>query len=263
MPELPEVEAVCRKLRCVEGRRIVGAKVIRCAAQSVARRVTGRGIERIDRRGKHILMRLEGGLTVHTHLKMTGNLYAIPDQRLPPACARVILELDDDRAVVFEDSRALGRMEAVSSRSLDRALAGELGPEPLSPEFTAESLWNAARKARQPAKIFLMDQRRIAGLGNIYAAEALFRSRIGPRTPMARLSRRRVDALHEAIVAVLTEALESACRAYGGPGEFSEAEDLPLAVYGREDEACFECGKRIRRIVQGGRSTYYCPSCQR
>jgi formamidopyrimidine-DNA glycosylase len=227
------------------------------------RRVTGRTVERIERRGKHILMRLDGGLTLHTHLKMTGNLYAIPDRRLAPANARVILELDDDRAVIFEDSRALGRMEAVRSQSLDRLLGGELGPEPLSGEFTVESLWLASRRSKQPAKLFLMDQRRVAGLGNIYAAEALFRSRISPRKRMSGISRERIGSLHEAIVGVLNEALESACRAYAGPGEFSEAEDFPLAVYGREGEPCLECSQFIRRITQGGRSTYYCPACQR
>jgi formamidopyrimidine-DNA glycosylase len=262
MPELPEVEAVCRKLRTVEGARIAAARVFRCASATLPRRIAGRRIHRIERRGKHILIRLDGGFTLDTHLRMSGNLYSIPNHCLHPAAARVIVELHDGRGIILEDNRALARMEAVSSEKLDQRLARQLGPEPLSEQFTVDAFVATARAARQPAKIFLMDQRRVAGLGNIYAAEALFRARIGPCRVIQGISRVRLAKLHSAIVAILNDAVQSACIAYEAPGEFAEAEAFPLAVYDREGEPCWVCGRAIRRIPQRGRSTYYCPRCQ-
>jgi formamidopyrimidine-DNA glycosylase len=263
MPELPEVEAVCRKLRAVQGRIIVEVRALRCATPSVKRKARGRRIERVERRGKHILVRLDSGLTLHVHLRMTGNLYPIPDRRFAPAGARVVLVLDDDGAVVFEDSRALGRMDLVDSTRLDAKLDREVGVEPLSAGFTAELFAALARRSRKPSKLFLMDQEKVAGLGNIYAAESLYRAGIHPRKRMQTLSRARIDRLHAAIVAILGDAVQSAWTAYSGPGAIAEAESFPLEVYGREGEPCRACGKAIRRIPQGGRSTYFCPGCQR
>jgi formamidopyrimidine-DNA glycosylase len=264
VPELPEVEAVCRKLRQspVVGLRIVSVDARRCAAASVSELAVGRTITAVERRAKHILMRLSGGHTLHVHLRMTGNFYALPDVRLHEAGARVIFGLTGRAGMVYTDPRALGRLEVVPSAEIDAALA-ELGPEPLDEGFTAEAFAAEVALRRQPAKTFLLDQRRLAGLGNIYAAEVLFRAGLDPRKPLARLKRPRLDRLHGEIVAILRDAVESACRAYGGPGQFSEAEDFPLAVYGREGEACPQCSGLVRRIVQGGRSTYFCPACQR
>lgn len=255
MPELPEVEAVCRKLR----RDAVGAKIVRA---SPALRVRGRRISAVERRGKNILIRLDQALTIRVHLRMTGNLYVIPDARLRPAAARAWFELGDGRALLLEDTRRLGVIECLRTREADRRMA-ELGVEPLSDEFTAEWLVGAARGARLPAKLLLMDQKRIAGLGNIYSAEVLFRAGIHPAKPLNRLSRRRLVGLHAAIVAILDDAVQSACNAYSGPGQFEAGETFPLAVYGREGQACPRCTRRIRRITQAGRSTYFCPGCQR
>ena len=263
MPELPEVEAVCRNLRSsIIGAMIRRVTVRRCAAESVARLAIGRKIQAVDRRAKHILVRLSGGHTLHVHLRMTGNFFAIPDWRLHSANARVIFELTGKAGLVYEDPRALGRLDIVETAKLDTALA-KLGPEPLSPEFTAGAFAESARASKLPAKLFLMDQRKVAGLGNIYAAEALFRAGVDPRKPLARLRRPKLDRLHGEIVSILEDAIQSASRSYAGPGAFSEAEDFPLAVYGREGEPCTICGGTVGRIAQGGRSTYFCPRCQR
>jgi formamidopyrimidine-DNA glycosylase len=134
--------------------------------------------------------------------------------------------------------------------------------EPLSDAFTLDYLITAAR-ARKPAKLFLMDQQHIAGLGNIYAAEALFRSRIHPAKLISKLRRPKLEALFHAIRDVLQEAVLSSEAAYSVPGRFQEAESFACSVYDREGEPCFVCSRKIRRITQGGRSTYYCPTCQK
>ncbi len=269
MPELPEVEAVCRKLRkSALGSTLVSAHIERrriTAPQDpseVESRAAGRPIERITRRGKNILIGLSGGLTLHVHLRMTGNLYVIPDSRFRLAGVSAWFQLDRGRALVFEDMRGLGTLRLLNAEQLDKLL-GEFGPEPLSRGFTAETFIASAAGVRQPAKLFLMDQRRVAGLGNIYVAEALFAARVDPRAPIGSVSLRRMRVLHDQIVRILRNAVRSACRAYSRPGGFQEAEDFPLAVYGRENEPCGRCGSVILRIAQGGRSTYFCPKCQR
>ena len=269
MPELPEVEAVCRKLRhSATGGKIVQSRIERrriTAPQdpaTVETRVAGRTIERIGRRGKNILVELSGGLTMRIHLRMTGNLYVIPDWRLRPAAASAWFAFDDGRALLFQDTRGLGALTLHDSAEIE-SLLDHLGPEPLSRQFTAEALIRSAARLRQPAKLFLMDQRRVAGLGNIYVAEALFQARIDPRKPIGRVSPAKLRALHTAIGAILREAVKSAVRAYSRPAGFQEAEDFALSVYGREGEACPRCDAKIRRTVQGARSTYFCPSCQR
>jgi formamidopyrimidine-DNA glycosylase len=222
---------------------------------------TGRSIDGIERRGKNILVVLSGGLTMLVHLRMTGNLYVIPDSRLRTAGSSAWFELDDGRGLVFEDMRGLGALRIYEAAGLRKLLAG-LGPEPLGREFTAEAFIESAAGSRQPAKLFLMDQRRVAGLGNIYAAEALFAAGIDPRKPIGSVSARRLRVLRNEIVRVLRDAVRSASKAYSRPGGFQEAEDFPLAVYGRETERCGRCGGLIHRITQGGRSTYFCPKCQ-
>lgn len=264
MPELPEVEAVCRKLReAASGARITGARVLRCGSARVAEQAPGRTVKAVERRGKHILLRLSGGLTIHTHLRMAGNLYLVPDHRHHSAYARVILELRGGQGIVLDDKRVLARMDLLPTAEIDRRLGEELGPEPLSPAFTPEGLVACARVSRQPAKLFLMDQRNVAGLGNIYAAEALFQARIDPRKAIARVAPARLRGLHGMIVSVLTDAVESAVAAYAGPGAFHSEENFPVKVYNREGEPCMTCRRRIVRVPQGGRSTYFCPGCQR
>jgi formamidopyrimidine-DNA glycosylase len=263
MPELPEVEAVRRKLdREVAKAVIVAARLVRRPDRALEAQLRGRRIERVGRRGKNLLLELSGGSVLRVHLGMTGNLYALKQGRSPAATARAWLELEDGRTLVLDDPRALGRLELLSAAEAGR-LACELGVEPTTAEFTANRLVELARGCRAPIKLFLTDQKRISGLGNIYAAEALFRAGIHPARPANRLSRRRLERLYTAIVDVLQVAIQSACNAYSGPGRFDASETFPLAVYRRAGLPCPRCRRRIGRIRQAGRSTYFCPGCQR
>ncbi len=263
MPELPEVEAVCRKLRRdLLGARIRRARLLRAAEPGLEKRLRNRRIADVERRGKNVLIRLGRDSVLRVHLKMTGNLYVRADGAGLPGTARAWFELAGGRRLVFDDPRALGRIELLSEAELE-SLSASLGPEPLSPAFTAEYLTAVARRSRQAVKLFLLDQSKIAGLGNIYAAEALHRAGIHPRRPANRLGEKRLKRLRQAIVAVLELAVQSACNAYRGPGRYDSAETFPVAVYGREGLPCPACRRPIRRIVQAGRSTYYCPGCQR
>ncbi len=259
MPELPEVEAVCNRLRRTAiGARIAVVKIFRPSvtrpqlAKTVEKRASGRTIEQIRRRGKNILIDLSGGEVLHVHLRMTGDLAVIPDGRFRAATVRAVFEFSDGRAMVFNDPRALGKIWAGEDR------LGKIGLEPLDESFTLDAFDALMRASRQPVKLFLLDQRHIAGIGNIYAAEALFRARIDPRNPARSIARNRRKALHTAIVEVLQEAVAESERVYNAPGD-----EFPSAVYGREGEPCPCCHTIIRRIPQGGRSTYFCPRCQR
>ncbi len=269
MPELPEVEAICRKLRRqVTGLRITGGCVERPSVTRpqkphwILSRVVGRVMDSVERRGKHILLQLSGGWVLLIHLRMTGNLVVVPDVRFRSPAVRAWLEMEGGRGLVFEDPRALGRMRLLRPGE-DRTALEAVGVEPLSSEFTSEQFLMIASRSRLPAKLFLMDQGRVAGLGNIYAAEALFRAGIHPARPMHRIRRARLEALHGHIIAVLEEAVASAEHAYEAPGRLLETEEFVCAVYGRRGEHCLRCGRCIRRMPQGGRSTYYCPGCQR
>lgn len=260
MPELPEVEAVCRRLRDQAlGAQIGDAKILRpsiCRPQSadeIEQVCRGRQIEAVERRGKNITIRLSRGDALQVHLRMTGNLYTIPDARFLTTAVRAVLRLRDGRGVVFDDPRALGTLH------LNRPVAG-IGVEPLSLAFTPDSLRTTSR---QPVKVFLLDQRHVCGLGNIYVAEALFGAGIDPATPAAKLNAKRRERLHSAIVRVLNDAVHSAYSVYTAPGRLEEAEGQQLLVYGREGEPCRKCGRAIRRKIQAGRSTYFCAGCQR
>lgn len=269
MPELPEVEAVTRRLRRMAlGARILNAGMHRAGIaapqdpEKISRGTRGRRIEAVERRGKNILVRLDGGNALRVHLRMTGNLTVIPNHRLRPVTARAWFELDDGRAMILDDPRALGRITLHTTAELGKLLSS-LGPEPLGPEFTPDYLARIAANSRQPIKLFLMDQRQIAGLGNIYAAEALFQAGIHPARKACRAGAGKLRSLHAAIVGTLELAIDSAIKAYELPGGFSEDEVFPVAVYGREGEACLRCRGLVRKIRQGGRSTYYCPGCQK
>lgn len=269
MPELPEVETVARKLRAAA----VHARIVEFGSyrpqmvrtltvEQIGERVRGRTVAACERRGKHILVHLSDGCVVHVHLRMTGNLVVIPDRRLRPATARLWFDFEDGRAMVLDDPRALGRVSIHERHELEAMFAG-LGPDALSSAFTPQHLVSAAHKTAKPLKTFLMDQKAVAGLGNIYAAEALFQARLSPFRLAGKTSAVRLRALHTAIVAVLRVALDSAITAYTWPGAFQEGEFFPAAVYGREGDPCPVCGSAVRRTPQGGRSTYYCPRCQK
>lgn len=265
MPELPEVEAVVRKLRrSATGARIAGFQAFRARAThpQTAEHVegsVGRSIVRFERRGKHIVVRLDGGVALDVHLKMSGNLTVIPDARMHALTVRAVFALSDGRGLVLDDPRMLGHVNLFTNQELEQRL-GSIGIDPLSPEFTPEFLAAAAKRSAKPVKIFLTDQKPLAGLGNIYAAEALFRARVDPARQAARLSKQKIRALHESIGAVLAEAVPAAVRSYRNPGNH---EGMHYRVYDREGEPCITCGRPIGRMVQAGRSTYFCPRCQK
>jgi len=280
MPELPEVEVLRRHLRPVlRGRVIQAVHVLRersihpTRPAGLKRALTGARIGELERRGKFLLfhLRKDGrGFRLLGHLGMTGRMHVQPRRRPLPEHARVHLELSAGR-FVFEDIRCFGRL------TLDLSAIDRLGPEPLSGQFTAGYLRAALRRCGQAIKVKLLDQSLLAGLGNIYASEALFRAGIGPRKAARRLTRAECERLHGAIGEVLEKAIRFGSAAsldfsgqgrrdglfyFGRAADGGGGKDERLRVYDREGEGCVDCGQPIRRIVQAARATYYCPRCQ-
>ena len=276
MPELPEVEHVVRALRrAVLGRQIVAveirlAKLVSPTSTSIfIRKLKNARIESVGRRGKYILIELDSNRVLAVHLRMTGQFLVLtPDDPLPPH-AHAIFYFDDERRLVFRDQRQFGVMKLVARSQLSQTKGiKELAPEPFSDDFSVAYLNETFARSRRTLKTLLLDQTRVLGLGNIYAAEALFRARINPFKIASELSSRRVERLHQAIRDVLRAAVSgnSARRInLENPNGFSygEAFGKVWQVYEREGKPCFKCGTRIRRLTHGGRSTYWCPTCQR
>lgn len=270
MPELPEVETIVRDLaRMVRGATIERVEVlrsdlIRSDAKAFAKALTGRTIDRITRRAKNIVIAIgEDRLVVN--LGMTGNLLARPADAPPLSHIGVRFHLDGGREMVYRDIRRFGRLEVLSGGEWEEREA-QLGVEPLGEEFTGELLHRLTRTSKVAIKTWLMDQRRVVGVGNIYASEALFRAGIDPRRRANSLSKPRAKRLRDAVQEVLQEAIEFRGTtlldyrdASGEEGAFAER----LRVYDRAGEPCRVCGAPIRRIVQGGRSTFFCPHCQK
>lgn len=281
MPELPEVETVARDLeRMVAGQRIVSARVLRERniatpdPSTFSHAISGREIRGVRRRAKWIIADLQGGLALLVHLRMTGQLLVLPAEVPLDPYVRVVLTLGDGRDLRYRDVRAFGRLalvacgdDGVPAASLDPSDGPrffDYGPEPLAPNFTPDLLW--AILARHPGRLkgTLLDQRCIAGIGNIYADEALWRAHLHPLASGAALRREEVERLHAAIVGVLSEAVEARGASiddYTGPdGDGSMQERL--AVYQRQGAPCVACGASIRRLVVGGRATHLCTTCQ-
>lgn len=274
MPELPEVETVVRSLRPLLAGRIIGAvttsglRLRRTVDRARLRRLCrGQSIRGVERRGKYIVVHLDSGAAVLVHLGMTGRLLVSPETCPPPPHTHVVFSLDRGDELRFVDARRFGLVVAYRQGELEQAdeLAG-LGPDPLGSEFTRRGFQAELAKSDRAIKEFLLDQTRVAGLGNIYACEALFRAGISPRRRASSLSRERAVRLHRTIRDVLEEAaahrgttFRDFVDADGEPGE----QQAHLLVYGREGEPCKACRATIRRAVQGGRSTFYCPVCQR
>jgi formamidopyrimidine-DNA glycosylase len=270
MPELPEVEAVVRSLKAngLEGSRLKSAKVLRA---SVARPQTARELETltvrttilaVERRAKNILIHLSNGQSIRIHLRMTGDVTVKALNDPEPAVTRVVWILDGKKKLLFTDGRALGSVHVYPTSELKEKLA-KLGPEPLGRSFTVRRFVEIAGRSRLAAKLFLMDQTKIAGLGNIYAAEALFKARISPTVAICSLSFEQLKSLHLAVRSVLRSAVQSVDKAYRLPGGFRHQRNhLARSVYGRRGKPCAVCGSEIQRISQGGRSTYFCARCQ-
>ncbi len=275
MPELPEVEHVVRGLRAaITGRRIVAAelRLKRTApgtsAVTFARKLAGAVIEGVTRRGKYILIELDGERILLVHLRMTGKFLRLPLGEPLPRYAHAVFHLDDDSRLVFSDMRQFGRMRLIAKGKLDgSAELRELATEPLSDDFTIESLRATLARSTRSLKQLLLDQTKVLGLGNIYASEALYLARISPFKSASSLSKQRTERLHEAIRQTLQEAIDSGSTLRidleATNGSYLSSDERFWRVYERDGEPCMRCGTKIKRVVQGGRSTYYCPKCQK
>lgn len=276
MPELPEVEMVVRGLRgLLTGRRFIKARLIRAGLapenppRQFAAWLKGASVLDVARRGKHILIHLANGKTLITHLRMTGRFYNLAegDENLPHTHAEFLL--DNRKKLIFTDQRHFGLMMIVRTAELDSVRHLEkLAPEPFDPEFSEKYLVYVLKRSRQAIKVFLLDQTRVVGLGNIYVSEALHRARINPRLAANRISARRAGVLRSHVIEVLQEAIDSAANLVTDPREVygrygaGAIEDI-WRVYDREGLGCMTCSTPIRRIIQATRSTYFCPNCQK
>ena len=270
MPELPEVETIRRGLAPhVEGRRLEAVEIRDprwcrpLAPAEVEVALQGRRVERLSRRGKYLVWGLEDDLYLMMHLRMTGTL--LLDPPAPTAHARVRFALGDHE-LIFDDPRRFGTGElALGPDALAAFFDVRLGVEPLEQDFTAAHLYDLARSSRAPVKAFLLDQKRVAGVGNIYADEALFRARVHPLRPANRLSRAQCAAIRDAVVESLLAGLDAKGATiddfrdpYGVSGSFQDQ----FLVHLREGEPCPNCGGPVRKLRVAGRGTYVCERCQ-
>jgi formamidopyrimidine-DNA glycosylase len=279
MPELPEVETVMRGLQQrLEGRVIVRATAHRPdlrwpLPEGLQKRLTGARVTGFRRRGKYILMRLSDGDSVLLHLGMSGRMVLTPLRpNLPTLHEHLVLETDDGWRLGFVDPRRFGSVDLVPTPQEDaHRLLADLGPEPMDPAFSPARLSASLAGKRTPIKAALLDQKVVAGLGNIYVCEALFRARISPQRSAHTIPGIRATRLVPAIKETLREAIAaggSTLRDYVQPGGELGYFQHAWKVYGREGEACERCPGRpacpgIRRITQSARSTFYCPRTQR
>jgi formamidopyrimidine-DNA glycosylase len=275
VPELPEVETIRRQLAPhLEGRRIERVEVLdpRWSEPAAPTELTdvleGRAVERVERRGKYFDVALEGEVHLVMHLRMTGNLLLVPpddDEQRP--YVRVRMTLDDGSRVLFSDPRRFGTgLALLGDDARDDYFRTRLGVEPLSPDFTPDALKALASGRRSPVKAFLLSQERIAGVGNIYADEALFRARIHPLRAVGTLRRPQIEALRDAVVASLEAGIDARGASIddfrhtdGARGSFQDR----FLVHRREGEPCPRCGTTVVKLRAAGRGTYICPRCQR
>jgi formamidopyrimidine-DNA glycosylase len=272
MPELPEVETIRSRLApLVEGRTLLALEILDarwCAPLepgALIDALQGRVVERLGRRGKYLIWEAEGEIYLLMHLRMTGTVLYDP----PVATTRytrVRFKLSDGHVLHFCDPRRFGTGELALGRpALDAFFAARLGVEPLGEDFTTEHLYLQTRKRRTPIKALLLDQRRVAGVGNIYANEALFRARIHPLRPAGLLKRAQVAALRDAVVASLEAGLGAGGASiddFRHPDGVKGAFQNEFLVHSREGEPCMVCGTPVRKFVAAGRGTYACESCQ-
>lgn len=270
MPELPEVETIARLLRsgthqqpAIVGRRLVEAQLLwerslaEPSAEEFRKRVWGQTIQQINRRGKFLQLQLSAGWLLF-HLRMSGDLQVRPSGEPILAHDRLLLALEDDLTLAFNDARKFGRVWLVDDPG---SVLGSLGPEPLEESFTAEGFFTRLHTTRRQLKPLLLDQTFLAGLGNIYADEALHAAKLHPLTPASSVSPAQAERLLESIRSVLQEGIRrngaSIDWVYRG-GDFQNY----FHVYQRTGEPCPVCGTQIARIVVGQRGTHYCPTCQ-
>ncbi len=269
MPELPEVEVTCRGIAPqLAGRRISGVAVreprLRWPVPQAVRKLAGRTLRAIRRRGKYLLFDCGDGHLI-VHLGMSGSLRVLPAGTPPQKHDHFDLELGD-RLLRLRDPRRFGAVLWTVEDVDAHPLLAHLGVEPLSPGFAPARLYALSRGIRMPIKQFLMDGRRVVGVGNIYASESLFRAGIHPLTPARRLSRAQCTALARAVKDTLRSAIRaggSSLRDFVGADGVAGEFQLRTWVYDRAGLPCRRCATPIRRLVQGARATYFCPTCQK
>ncbi|MCT0022316.1 bifunctional DNA-formamidopyrimidine glycosylase/DNA-(apurinic or apyrimidinic site) lyase [Weissella confusa] len=273
MPEGPEVETVRRGLtRLVVGRKVLGTEVrwektiSGMAPEEFDAELVGRTIEKVDRRGKYLLFRFSGGLTMVSHLRMEGAYYTVPAGTEPGKHDLVTFHLDEGIDLFYRDTRKFGRMNLVpDADALKVAGLAKIGPEPTEKDLSLAYMVSEFGKSRMHVKPFLLDQSHIAGLGNIYVDETLWQSQIHPLTAANKLTEDELARLRENIIHEITRATEhhgttvhSFTTAFGEAGEFQNE----LQVYGRVGEPCLRCGHPLEKMKVAQRGTTYCPVCQ-
>jgi formamidopyrimidine-DNA glycosylase len=274
MPELPEVETYVRELQpLLAGRQVLSAQVLwpRTVASpsgdEFVARMAGQRFTTFGRRAKYMLLGLDGGDTLIVHLRMTGHLHVKEAVEAPDAHTHVLFDLDDGRRLHYQDPRKFGRMWLTSDPEI---VLRKLGPEPLSEQFSGEELARKLAGRKAAIKGLLLDQTLAAGVGNIYADEALFRAGLHPLRPGGILTPDEIDRLRAAVAMVLQEGIASAGSSLGGsslqnysrPGGQAGSFQDEHRVFRRTGQPCLTCGAPIERIVVGQRSTHFCPTCQ-
>ncbi len=272
MPELPEVETVRRRLApALDGVSIVRAEIDDPRLTRpfdpdvVAAELSGQDVIAVDRRGKYLIFRFESARALLVHLRMTGSFRVAPRGELPTDPHRhAVLRLDNGSDLSYRDVRRFGTWELFDAEELEPYLASRLGPEPMG-TFSAHDLAGRLAPRRAPLKSTLLDQRVVAGLGNIYVDEALWHARLHPRRPAGELDAAEISRLHRAVRHVLRLGIErqgATLRDYSAPDGAAGMMQDEFRAYGRAGEACDRCGTPLDRIVVGGRGTTYCPRCQ-
>ncbi|MBD3610474.1 MAG: bifunctional DNA-formamidopyrimidine glycosylase/DNA-(apurinic or apyrimidinic site) lyase [Gammaproteobacteria bacterium] len=271
MPELPEVETTRRGIEPHTLHQTIDNVIIRQRqlrwpiTAGLAQKLCGHVINSVQRRGKYLLLGINGG-TLLIHLGMSGNLRMVDANEPAAKHDHVDIVLSNGQSLRFHDPRRFGAILYTTKPAAQHKLLASLGPEPLGDDFSAERLYQRSRNKKCTIKSFIMDAKIVVGVGNIYASESLFRAGIHPKRTAGQVSLTRYQKLAKAIVEVLNEAIEQGGTTLkdfiggdGKPGYFQQT----LAVYGREGEACVTCGKPIKQITLGQRSTFYCPKCQK
>ena len=274
MPELPEVETIRLALephlvgRRFEDVEIRDPRLVRpFEPTAVAAALEGERVAALDRRGKYLIVRFESGRVLLIHLRMTGSLrHAAAGSLADDPHRRAVVKLDDGSDVAYRDVRRFGTWHLLEPEEVDEYLAQRLGREPLDRTFTARRLAERLDRRRAPVKAALLDQRTVAGLGNIYVDEALWRAEVHPLRPAASLDADEIARLTKGIRDALRTAIArqgSSLRDYSTPDGRRGRMQERFRVYGREGEPCARCGTPIDKIRAGGRGTWYCPNCQR
>ena len=273
MPELPEVESVRRAIAPVlEGRRFAQVRIDDprltrpLDREEIARELEGEVVDLVDRRGKYLIVRFRSGRALLIHLRMTGSLlHARKGTAIDASHQRAVVRLDDGSDVAYRDVRRFGTWLLLEPGEAEPYLAGRVGGEPLDTLFTAARLGERLAGRRTSLKAALLDQRTLAGMGNIYVDEALWRARLNPLRPAAGLDRNELRRLHRGIRAALEHGLArqgSTLRDYRLPDGSGGSMQDEFRVYGRRDEPCDRCGTPISRAQVAGRTTWFCPTCQ-